>query len=89
MKTSNLVTESLREVLSGAQGTLAIAKRTAFRVRAAGATTVTIAGVLAMTMTSGEIAIFNTGEGVAANQTVAVIIGAANAFVQVGREVTR
>jgi hypothetical protein len=106
MRTSNLANEAIRqaesghvweEVLSGAQGTLVLKPFQTFRVRAAGATTVTIDGTLAMTMVSGEIAIFNAGSGVPqdvdnstgvvvrqANQATVVIAGA-NAFVQVAR----
>jgi hypothetical protein len=99
MKTSNLVTENVRqaetgleweEQLSGAMGTLQLMPVQTFRVRATGATTVTIDGTLAMTMTSGEIAIFNVGQGNIINRpgatTVPVVIGGANAFVQVARE---
>ena len=101
MKTSNLVSENLREAetglqweeqLSNAQGTINLNKSQTFRVRATGATTVTIDGVLAMTMSSGEIAIFNVGTGNLLNTgltTIAVVIAGANAFVQVAREVNR
>lgn len=110
MKTSNLASETLRhsesglvweEVLTNAQGTLTLKPYSTFRVRAAGATTVTIDGTLAMTMVSGEIAIFNAGSGqpvdvdpsggVVVRQavTASVVIGAANAFVQVARDAGR
>ena len=110
MRTSNLANEALRhaesgqvweERLSGAQGTLTLRPFQTFRVRAAGATTVTIDGTLAATMVSGEIIIFNAGSGqpadvdpgapVVARQatTVTVVIGAANAFVQVARDNVR
>lgn len=104
MRTSNLANEALRhaevghvweEVLSGAQGTITLNPFQTFRVRAAGATTVTIDGVLAMTMVSGEIAIFNAGSGVPDSITnrqatsAVVVIGAANAFVQVARDNVR
>jgi hypothetical protein len=103
MRTSNLANQSLRvsetghvweEKLSGQQGTLEINKRATFRVRALGATTVTIDGVLAATMSTGEIMLFNTGSGAnddAANfvPTVTVVIGGANAFVQVARDFDR
>ena len=104
MRTSNLANESIRqsetghvfeEQLTNTQGTLQLDRYTTFRVRATGATTVTIGGILAMTMVSGEIAMFCTGFGDptvgaspgsgATNQTVPVIIGGANAFVQVAR----
>lgn len=111
MKTSNLASETLRhsesglvyeEVLSGAQGTINLKPYQTFRVRAAGATTVTIDGVLAMTMSTGEICILNAGPGVPADidpspggvvvrQAVSVVvtIAGANAFVQVARDAGR
>ena len=100
MKTSNLVTESLRhsesgmcweEKLTNNTGTLEVPKRATFRVRAAGASTVTIDGVLAMTMSTGEVVIFNAGDGNpdSGKQTITVTIGAASAFVQVARETKR
>lgn len=101
MKTANVVTENLRhaetglqweEQLTNAQGTLVLYKLTTFRVRATGATTVTMDGVLAATMSSGEIMIFNTGTGNTPSTqltTISVVIAGANAFVQVGREVNR
>lgn len=73
MKTSNLSNEAIRqsevgltweEQLSGAAGTLNLHPFQTFRVRAAGAVTVTIDGTLAATMISGEILIFNAGSGV-------------------------
>lgn len=106
MRTSNLSNEAVRqaevgqcweEQLTNAQGTLILKPFQTFRVRAAGATTVTIDGTLAMTMMSGEIAIFNAGSGIPvdvdsstgvvvrqANQATVVIAGAA-AFVQTAR----
>lgn len=110
MRTSNLASETLRhsesglvweERLSGAQGTLQLKPFQTFRVRAAGATTVTIDGTLAMTMVSGEIAIFNAGSGqpidvdsgtgvvVRQGNVATIIIGGANAFVQVARDNVR
>jgi hypothetical protein len=101
MKTSNVVTENLRqaetglqweEQITGGTGTLLLMPLQTFRVRATGATTVTIDGTLAMTMSTGEIAIFNTGQGNIINTNdnyVTVVIGGANAFVQVAREVKR
>lgn len=100
MKTSNLVSQTVRQSESGLTweekltnntGTLELPKASTFRVRATGATTVTIDGVLAATMSSGEIIIFNTGDGNPddTKPTVTVIIGAVAAFVQVAREVKR
>lgn len=101
MKTTNFMAENLRqaetglqweEQLTNAQGTLKLLELQTFRVRATGATTVTIDGTLAMTMSTGEIAIFNTGQGNTFNtglNYVAVVIGGANAFVQAAREVQK
>lgn len=79
------------EKLSGAQGTLKVEKYSAIRVRATGATTVTIAGTLAATMSNGEILVFNAGSGVLndGDTKVTVEIAGANAFVQVAREQVR
>lgn len=110
MKTSNLANESLRvsetgmvweERLSGAAGTLTLQPFQSFRVRAAAGGTVTIDGVLAATMISGEILIFNAGAGQPsltdptttgvvlkqASSVTVVITGAQ--FVQVARDSTR
>lgn len=110
MKTSNLANESLRtaetgmvweEVLSGAAGTLQLRPFQTFRVRAAAAGTVTIDGVLAATMISGEIMIFNAGGGqpaltdptttdvVLKQATVATVVITGAQFVQVARDATR
>ena len=100
MKTADIITEGMRfsdvgraweEKLTNAQGTMALPKHTTFRVRAVGATTVTIDGVLAMTMSAGEIALFNTGDGDPdlGKTSVSVVVGAAAAFVQVARETYR
>lgn len=100
MKASNLVTESLRQSESGhtweekitnAMGNIEVAKRATFRVRAVGATTVTIDGVLAATMSAAEVIVFNTGDGNpnSGKKTVTVAIAGAAAFVQVSREISR
>lgn len=105
MKTSNLANEASRvaevamvweERLSGAAGTLKLQPFQSFRVRAAAAGTVTIDGVLAATMISGEILIFNAGGGqpytvdttTKQASAVEVIITGAQ-FVQVARDSTR
>jgi len=80
------------EKLSGATGTVLVQELSTVRVRATGATTVTIDGVLAMTMSAGEIALFCVGKGDPANppgMMVSVVIAAASAFVQVARNVDR
>jgi hypothetical protein len=100
MKTSNNVSETARhsesgltweEKLTNATGTVEVLKCSTFRVRATGATTVTIDGILAATMSSGEILIFNAGDGNPDDTkvTVTVTIGAVAAFVQVARELKR
>jgi hypothetical protein len=110
VKTSNLANEAVRQAevghvweerLSGAAGTLVLLPFQSFRVRAAAAGTVTIDGVLAATMVSGEILIFNAGSGqptqtsptttgIVTKQapSVAVVI-TGNQFVQVARDSTR
>lgn len=100
MKTSNLVSETVRQSESGltweekitnGTGTLEVLKCATIRVRATGATTVTIDGVLAATMASGEIIIFNAGDGDPddSKSTVTITIAASAAFVQVAREIKR
>ena len=110
MKTSNLASEALRtaevgmvweEKLSGAAGTLQLIPYQSFRVRAAAAGSVTIDGVLAATMVSGEILVFNAGPGlpvktdptttgVVVKQAVTVTVVIAGAqFVQVARDAGR
>jgi hypothetical protein len=100
MQTSNIASRALRtadasfvweEKLSGAQGSIEVEPCSTFRVRAVGATTVTIDGILAATMMANEIMIFNAGEGdpADAKATVTITIGAANAFVQVARNYDR
>lgn len=100
MRTANNASATLRhsesglvweEKLTGAQGTVEVLEYATFRVRATGATTVTIDGVLAMTMSTGEIAIFNAGRGNPddAKPTISILIGGANAFVQVARDKDR
>lgn len=100
MKTSNTVSQSLRysesgltweEKITNSTGNLEVLKAGTVRVRATGATTVTIDGVLAATMSAGEILIFNVGDGNPDDTkvTVTVAIAAVAAFVQVAREVLR
>ena len=104
MRTANLANQALRntdvapvweERLTNQAGTLTLRPFQTFRVRAAAAVTVTIDGTLAMTMASGEIAIFNSGSGVpapspsnsAATTVTVVVVGAA--YVQVARDNVR
>lgn len=76
------------EKLSGALGTIEVQAYSTVRVRATGATTVTIDGVLSATMSSGEIMIFNVGVGdkTDAKATTSVVIAVAGAFVQVAKQ---
>jgi hypothetical protein len=107
MRASNLANEAARqsevgqvweEQITGSTGTLQLKPFQTFRVRATGATTVTIDGTLAMTMSAGEIAIFNAGSGVPTDidsstgvvvrqaNVATIAIGGAAAFVQVARD---
>ena len=100
MRTANIVSESIRQSESGltweekitnATGSIEVSRHETVRVRATGATTVTIDGILAMTMSSGEIEKFNVGDGNpdSGKATVTVTIATAAAYVQVGRDVYR
>ncbi len=75
------------ELMSGAQTSIEVPKFSVIRVRATGASTVTIGGILAATMIDTEIMLFNAGKGNTTDdkKTVTVTIAVANAFVQVGR----
>lgn len=100
MRTTNNASETLRysesglvweELISNNSGTLELRPMMTFRVRAdAGGVTVTIDGVLAMTMANGEIAIFCTGNGDPDDDkpTVTVVISG-NSYVQVARDKDR
>lgn len=99
MKTSNNASATLNhsesglvweEKLSGGAGTVEVVEYTTFRVRAAAAVTVTIDGVLAATMISGEIMIFNAGRGNPddTKPTISVVL-TGTAFVQVARNKDR
>ena len=101
MKTANLVTASARqsetgqtweEKITNTTVTMELPKRTAFRVRAtASSTTVTVGGILAMTMVANEVVLFNTGEGDPddTKPTVTVAIAGAPVYMQVARETYR
>ena len=102
MRTSNLANQAIRqsevghvwvEQLTNTSGSLEIPKYATFRVRAAAAVTITIDGVLAATMASGEIILFNAGSGVndaAGNlvPTVTVTV-TGNCYLQVARDKDR
>lgn len=100
MKTANIASATLRDSESGLvweekitnnTGSIEVLEYATFRVRATGATTVTIDGILAATMSSGEIMIFNAGRGSPddTKPTITVTIAAAAAFVQVARDKDR
>jgi hypothetical protein len=72
MRTANLATQALRqsesgqkweEVITGGAGTFVLQPYQTFRVAATGVATVTIDGILAMTMATGQIEKFNCGSG--------------------------
>lgn len=102
MRTSNLANQAVRqsevghvweEKLTGAGGTLEVPKYSTFRVRAAAGITVTIDGVLAATMASAEIMLFNAGGGsndAAGNAvpTVTVVVSG-NCYLQLARDKDR
>lgn len=78
-----------REVYNAAGGfTFELPFQYTFRVSAAANVTVTVDGILAMTMRSGEVERFNTGAGTPADgiSTVTIVIGAGDARVQVAEE---
>ena len=100
MKSANLPSGATRtsevslcwvEVISGATGQFEAQPQTCIRVRSTGAATVTLDGLLAMTMMANEIALINVGFGdeTDAKKTVTVTIGAAACYVQIGTEVER
>ena len=102
MRTSNLANQATRqaevghvwvELLTNSSGTLEIPKYSTFRVKANAAVTVTMDGVLAATMASGEIILFNAGGGVndaAGNlvPTVTVVV-TGNCYLQLARDKDR
>ena len=77
------------EVLTGATGSFEVPMQGTVRVSADAATTVTIAGVLAATLRTGEVEYFNVGTGAANdNKTkVTVTIAGTAPNVQVAKEV--
>lgn len=103
MKTANLAAQSIRqsesglvweEKITGGSGTIKVLPHATFRVSSitGSATTVTIDGVLAMTMSiNGEIAIFNAGAGNPddTDPLVTIVIAGGTANVQVARDTDR
>lgn len=100
MQAANLAARSIRhsesglvweEKLSGATGTVIVKKYSSIRIRSTGAATVTIDGVLALTMAAGEILVMNVGAGDNDDtiSTVNVVIASASVFLQVARDIDR
>ena len=100
MKTANIASENLRiaetgmcweEKITNSQASIQVLPMATFRVRASAGTTVTIDGVLAMTMMANEIAIFCAGNGSPddAKPTVTIAVAGANAWLQVARDKDR
>lgn len=97
MKTSNLPNGAIRtcdagfiweEKLSNASGSIEVPQYSTFRVRAVADGTVTIDGILAMTMAADEVVIFNAGDGVPSfNKATVTIIFSAAVYCQVARSV--
>lgn len=78
------------EVLTNAMGTIEVPIQGTIRVRATGATTITVGGILAMTMGAGEIERINVGTGPTDSKSfVTVVIAGAAAFVQVAKEIEK
>jgi len=78
-----------QEVYNGAGGfTIEIPYQSTFRVSAAADVTVTLDGVLAMTLRTGEVERFNAGSGTAGDGkvTVTLVIGAGSARLQLAAE---
>ena len=97
MKSVNVPSGALRqvdvglvwqEIYNGSGGaTFNAPWQSTIRVSAGADVTVTLDGVLAMTLRSGEVEYFNTGSGnVPSQRYVVVVIGAGNARVQVAQE---
>lgn len=76
------------EVLSNASGTIEVPKLSALRIRAVAGTTVTVDGVLAVTMVANEILTINVGSGNHSDtkETVSVVFSGA-VYAQVGKEI--
>lgn len=78
-----------KEIHNGAGGTtFTCLPQATFRVSASADVTVTIGGVLAMTMRAGEVERFNAGVGAAGDSrtSVTVVIGAGGSRVQLALE---
>jgi hypothetical protein len=100
MRTTNLPAGSQRtsnvglvwkEVLTGAAGTVLVQQQGTVRVSCVTACTVTIDGMLSMTMQAGEVEYFNVGAGQASNITrqSELVIAGGTANVQVALDVER
>lgn len=95
MRTNNPSNKAIRtsdagqvweEKLSNSSGTLYLPRYSTFRVRAVSSTvTVIVDGVLAATLTSGEIMFFNTGAGELDGTPGVQVVITGQAYVQVAR----
>jgi len=99
MRTANLPNGAIRtsdvgfiweEKLTNASGSIEVPQYATFRVKAAAAGTVTVDGILAMTMATNEIVVFNAGDGVpTANKATVTVTFSAAVYCQVARSVER
>jgi len=97
MKSTNLPSGALRtadvglvwqEVQTNTNGSLELTPYTTFRVRAVAASTVSINGILAMTMMVNEIAVFNTGDvNPAVGKQTITVTTTGTVYMQVAREI--
>jgi hypothetical protein len=95
MRTNNPSNKAIRtsesgqvweEKLTNSSGTLYLPRYSTFRVRAASSVvTVTVDGVLAATMSSGEVMIFNSGSGELDGTPGVQVVITGQAYVQVAR----
>ena len=78
------------EVITGATGSIEVQPQSCVRVRSGGTGTVVIDGVLSMTMSSGEIALLNVGNGnpTDSKRTVTLTVNGSS-WVQIGQEIDR
>ena len=76
------------EVLTNVAGSVNLKPQQTFRIRAVGTTSVTIDGVLAMTMAAGEIEYLNAGSGIPGDgRTCVEITVDAAVFMQISKVV--
>ncbi len=77
-----------KEVLTNGSGSVEVVPYSTVRVRANAGITITIDGVLAATMATNEVMLFNVGPGNTADTKSTVTVAASgNCYMQIGREV--